>query len=526
MFKTIQPEVQEIKESMSTLVKKVLAFQQCDLEQRKELLEKKVQLSYSQSPCVLKAVERIQKAQENQEKIFIGGDYDADGISATTILYDTLKRLKMDVGYYIPNRFKEGYGLHPQIVEQAYQKGYKLIITVDNGVQAVAALEKARELGVEVIVTDHHEYEEQPDCSLLVHPRLMETQFQCISGAGVALQLALGLVGEINKHVALAAIATMGDVMELWKENRQIVRKGMAVINKGEVPQISALFDSFGFPKTEKDLAFQIVPKLNAVGRLQEIANPNTVVQYFMLEKEDEIKAFSKQMTKINNQRKEITLQMSVLAEKQIQDQEFIVLNDERYHEGIVGLLAGKLANKYMRPTLVFTQGESGYKGSGRSIPGFDMHSFLNDFEELTHFGGHEQAVGCTVHKDQFEQFQKKVQLRFSQECIETQPLPLACEVEADEINDRSFQEYRQLAPFGQGFKEVTFAIRGLKIKKTQWIKNRFLKIFFENGWEGICFEPKESFEIESCEIVFAELVQNSYGRSKEKFTFIIKNMV
>lgn len=522
---SVNYETIQAKYKTSTLISKVLAFNNCTDDEIKQLLEQKNELTINNSPCVVNAVNRILEAKENNERIFVGGDYDADGLCATSIMVDLLNKLGIENGYYIPNRFTEGYGLHPDIVQSAVEKGYKLIITVDNGVKAKSALSKAKELGIDVLVTDHHEYEELPDCKLFVHPKLMDNQFKGISGAGVALQLSRALIGENTKHLVLACVATIGDVMSLRDENRLIVRLGLQSINEHSVPQIDALFEKPMNAVNEKDLAFQIVPKLNAVGRLQEFANPNNVVRYFLTDNSNDIQQFAKQMIDLNNQRKQITLQMGVLAEKKIIDNPFLIIDDSRFHEGLVGLLAGKIASKYTKPTLVFCENEDIYKGSGRSIKGFDLHQFFaNGFDEFITFGGHEQAIGCSIAKKDFEQFKDKVNDKFKDIKIETNTKERVCCIDSKDITTESFQQFLKLAPFGQGFPEVCFAIDGLTIKKSQLIKQRFLKVQFDNNLEGICFDAGCCNNHNLCSTVYATLTLNDYNGSK-KCSLQIKSM-
>lgn len=526
-FEKINVNYKAIQEKygVSTLVSKVMAFNNCTDKEIEQLLAQPTALTINNSACIKAAVKRILEAKENKEKIFVGGDYDADGLCATSIMVDLLNHLGIENGYYVPNRFNEGYGLHPDIVQRAYEKGYKLIITVDNGVKATEALLKAKELGIDVIVTDHHEYEVVPDCLLLVHPKQMDDPFKGISGAGVALQLSKELIGDNVKHLTLACIATIGDVMELWDENRTIVRLGLTCLNQHLVPQVDALFEKPMTTITEKDIAFQIVPKLNAVGRLQEVANPNNVVRYFLTDNPVEIQQFAKQMIDLNNQRKQLTLQMGVLAEKKINDDPFLILDDSRFHEGLVGLLAGKLASKYVRPTLVFCENETSFKGSGRSIKGFDMHEFFNEgFEEFVTFGGHAQAIGCSVSKSDFEQFKLKVNKKFKKIKIDVNVLEKVCCINGKDITVESFQEFLKLAPFGQGFAEVCFAIEGLTIKKSQLIKQRFLKVQFDDSLEGICFDVECCNDHDFCNTVYATLTLNDYNGSK-KCSLNIKSM-
>ena len=200
------------KYHLSSLVAKVLTKANLNDSQIQELLTHCDTLTKSNAKCVKEACKRILQAKDNHEKVFIGGDYDTDGICSTAIMKDVLDKLQIENGYYIPDRFKEGYGLSSHTVELAHAKGYSLIITVDNGVKAFDAIQKAKELGIDIIVTDHHQIDEEVPADIVVHPLYMEERFKYLSGAGVALELALNLIGENETHIALAAIALIGDV--------------------------------------------------------------------------------------------------------------------------------------------------------------------------------------------------------------------------------------------------------------------------------------------------------------------------
>lgn len=526
-YKKIEVDSHEIEQRLntSTLVSKVLAFRKCTDDQINQLLTHQSTLTKNPSLALKEVCQRLLLAKENKEKVFVGGDYDADGICATSIMVDTLNLLEIENGYYIPNRFKEGYGLHPNIVQLAHDKGYQIIITVDNGVKAFEALKLAKELGIEVIILDHHEIEEKPECAYLLHPDLFEEPFKGLSGAGVTLQVANELVGRNHKHIALACVATMGDIMNLWGENRTIVRLGLDIINQHLVPHIDALLDT-NSKVTEKDIAFQIVPKLNAVGRLQEMANPNNVVKFFLQNNPNEIKQFALQMNELNNQRKQMTLQMNVLAEKKNLDDDFIIVQDERFHEGLVGLLAGKLAGKYKKPSLVFCETDELIKGSGRTANGFDLYSFFAvGFEdEFVNFGGHSGAIGCSIKKEKFEQFKDKVKEKFAHIELQQEILEEACTISANELSLSAVHEYLDLAPFGQGFAEVIFAVDDLKVVSTQLIKQKFLKIKFENNIEAIWFDVDPSINVEECKTVYAEVTINEF-LGRKKCSLIVKTI-
>lgn len=505
------------KQPMCPLVSKVLAFRECTSDQVHELFAQALTLSDNHSPIIQIICDRILKAKENNEKIFVGGDYDADGVCATTIMVDTLNRLGIEQGYYIPNRFKDGYGLNVDVVKQAHAKGYTLIITVDNGVKAYEACHLAKELGIEVIILDHHELEELPENFALLHPDYLDEPFKGLSGAGVTLQVARALVGDVSLHIALAAVATIGDVMSVWGENRTIIHLGLQLINDHKIPHLSALLDTPHKRVTEKDLAFQIVPKINAIGRLQELANPNNVVKYFLQNNPQEIQRFAAQMVQINNQRKQMTLQMNVLAEKKDLSSDFIILHDERFHEGLVGLLAGKIANKYNKPTLIFKENDDLFKGSGRSAQGFDLYEFFQtDFEEFKSFGGHRDAIGCSIEKPQFAKFIEKVNQKFGQLSRDEQEFKEVCLIQCEDITCDTIEEYLQLGPFGQGFNEVLFAIEGLKVKSKQVLKGKFLKLSFENKIDSIWFDYDGVSEFNDGDILIGELGLNEFNGQKK----------
>lgn len=500
-----------------SLVDKVLAFRVCSENQIQQLFNVAESLSVNDSPLLKRICERIKMAKDNNEKVFVGGDYDADGVCATTIMVDTLNRLGIENGYYIPNRFKDGYGLNINVVKQAHAKGYTLIITVDNGVKAYEACQLAKELGIDVIILDHHELEELPENYALFHPEYMDEQFKGLSGAGVTLQVARLLIGDVNLHIALCAVATIGDVMQVWGENRIIIRLGLKLINENKVPHISALLNAPHKTVTEKDLAFQVVPKINAIGRLQELANPNNIVKYFLQNNPQEIQRFATQMMQINNQRKEMTLQMNVLAEKKDLSKDFIILHDERFHEGLVGLLAGKIASKYNKPTLIFKEGEDVFKGSGRSAQGFDLYEFFQtDFDEFKSFGGHPDAIGCSIEKAQFSQFLDKVYTKFDQSLVQNEVATEVCLIQSEDISLKAVEEYCSLAPFGQGFKDVLFAISGLKVKSKQLIKGKFLKLAFLEGIDSIWFDYDGTTEFEEGDLLIGELGINEFNGQKK----------
>lgn len=410
MVRTAEYDVRSLQEryGISSLSAKVFAASQLDDAQIEELLNADETLHTSRAECVRQACERILLARNRHEKVFVGGDYDADGICSTAIMKKTLDLLKIENGYYIPDRFKEGYGLSAATVRLAYEKGYTLIMTVDNGVKAFEAMAEARRLGLDLIVTDHHRIEEEIDADIVVHPDYMEDEFAYLSGAGVALQISRNLIGERDDLTAMAAVAAIADVMPVWKETRRIILKGLGILRQRRPRSLYALLYP-GSDVTMRTVAFQIVPKLNSVGRMNDLSNVNTVPRFLLAEDERTVTNFALQINQVNDARKSLSDRQSKTAEEMVTSDSIQIICSEDFHEGICGLIAGRIAASVHRPVLVMTANGDLYKGSGRSVPGFDLFAFLSGMEELAAFGGHEQAVGLSVRKEDMDGFVRRV---------------------------------------------------------------------------------------------------------------------
>ena len=465
MWRIIEADGSGIQQRFHTgnLLSKVLSCSGLDDEKIAELLSADSTLHTSRALCVQKACERIMEASRRREKVFIGGDYDADGICATAIMKKTLDILGITNGYYIPDRFREGYGLSAATVRMAHEKGYSLIITVDNGVRAHEALITARELGMDVIVTDHHKIEEKVEADILVHPDDMEDMFSCLCGAGVALEISRYLVGRRNELTALAAVASIGDVMPLWKETRRIVLAGIEIIKQRIPRPVWAMFKP-GSSVTWQTIAFQIVPKLNSVGRMNNISNVNTLVRFLLSENEKDIASYAVQLEYVNEQRKQLSALETEKAFDLMNDDPFPVIYDETFHEGICGLAAGRIAAQCSRPVLVMAKSGSLIKGSGRSVAGFDMFSFFSDFTETEAFGGHEQAVGISVREENFAEFLAHVK-RKAPGCVGeiAEPEQTAIAIRADEISFDEIMELEKVSPLPREVNDI-FAITDAQV--------------------------------------------------------------
>ena len=428
-------------------------------EQVEELMDQTIDVRTSQAECVKKCAERLRMAAENHEKVFVGGDYDADGICSTAIMKHCLDRLGIVNGYYIPDRFKEGYGLSPHTVELAAAKGYTLILTVDNGVKAHEAIRKAHELGVEIIITDHHVIEEPIDAPLVVHPDYMEEEYRYLSGAGVALQISRTLIGEDDLSTSLAATAAIGDVMPLWKQTRMIVRYGLAKLRQRFPYPLSVLMYP-GAPADASTVAFQIVPKLNSLGRMNDISNVNTLIPYLLSQNTDVINRYAGQINTVNTRRKELAEQQTQLAMELCTDERILLIRDDRFHEGICGPVAGRLADELRKPAVVFARSGGMLKGSGRSAGEFDLFRFFSRFPQLTSFGGHAKAVGLSLPVSEYEAFRAEVLRAYEEEGdMPAETEKPAVIISADAVHLQNLYDLSAFDPLPAELRDIAFAL-------------------------------------------------------------------
>lgn len=497
------------------LLSRLIAANTLDEEKVRQLLDPDTELTVSQAECVTKACERILEAGRNREKVFVGGDYDADGICATAIMKKTLDLLKITNGYYIPDRFREGYGLSKETVNLAYRKGYRLIITVDNGVKAHEALKEAKKLGMDVIVTDHHRIEEEVEADLIVHPDHMEDIYENLCGAGVALQLSMRLVGMRDDLIALAAIASIGDVMPLWKETRKIVQEGMEIM-KHRVPRSVASMFRPGSTVNWTSIAFQIVPKLNSVGRMNDLSNVNTLVSFLLSEDPEAIHRYVHQLDHVNDVRRQLSETQTRMAESMITDEDMLVIYHDKFHEGICGLIAGRLANTYHKPALVLARHDDQIKGSGRSVEGFDMFDFFSKFDELSSFGGHEQAVGVSLASQKLEDFKAHVrQAMKNVQLKEVSEEKNAIAIRSDEITMDEIMDLMRFEPLPRDFNAV-FAITDaevLTVKET----DKVIKYTIANAngpLEGVLYKRKGIIPPEEPSVIIGTLSLNRWRNS------------
>lgn len=454
---------------------KLIDFYKLDDSQVKELLkpiEKIKLLDPNSIESMAHIKERIFKAIENKEKIIVYGDYDCDGVSATTIMVKTFQKLNYPVSYYIPIRYSDGYGLNVVNVMKIKKAGFSLIITVDNGIAQDEAIKKANELGIDVIVVDHHEAPEIPVPAYgVIHPIVSHISDIYGSGGYMSLFLSAGLLGYYDDYlVTIAGLSVISDMMELRGYNRDVVRLALENLKKHRYLPLNYLIESPII--TEKTFGLDIAPKINAIGRLVDDKNINLLVKYLVSEDENEIYKISNWIKNNNELRKTLTKEaVEALPQDEINDAGIALKLDIK--EGLLGLIANRLLNEKNVPVIIFTEDSNDktfLKGSIRSKEGFNVQKA---FESLSKYmvagGGHAMAGGLTIKASDFDDFKRD----FIELCKEHQfskEEPPSIELDFTEINNQNYEILRQFSPFGVGFPEPVFALRNLPTKSLQFI--------------------------------------------------------
>lgn len=396
-----------------------------------------------------KAILRIKKAIKNKEKIIVYGDYDADGICATAIMWEALRDAGADALPFIPSREKEGYGLS---IEGLKDLEAKLVITVDNGIVAHEAVEFANSKGVDVIIIDHHEKPEKlPKAYAIVHSTKL-----CAAG------LTYFVAKEIAKpSLELAAIATVTDLMSLTDINRAIVKYGLEELKDTKRVGLRALFEVAGLEKIGTyEIGYMIGPRLNASGRIESAL---TALRLLCTNNKDKAMELAKTLNDTNKERQSMTEEMTIHAKSQTKiEGKIIVVEHETYHSGVIGLIAGKLVEKYYLPAIVISKGEEVSKASARSILGFNIIEAIRSSEEmLINAGGHPMAAGFTIANDQISNFRLQI-LKYADKYITDdmleKTLRIDMELELGQVNMGLFEEIKKMEPFGMGNPEPVFA--------------------------------------------------------------------
>lgn len=424
-----------------------------------------------------RAVSRIHTARDKGEPVLVFGDYDVDGIAAAAILQRGLRRFGIShVECDMPDRFSEGYGIMPHHIAMARDKGYRLIITVDNGITAHEAAVEAQRLGVDIIVTDHHALEEVlPPAIAVINPKRgpVDHPTYMLAGAGVALKLATALTG-VPHDLDIAALGTIADIVPLLGENRVIAALGIRHMIKYKrvgIAQLARIADFDIGNVTAQKIAFQLAPRLNAAGRLE---TGHAALNLLMTESEEEAKEMAAVLNATNEERRAIEQAIYEEAVETLDaflsdEQRSIVLAKEPWHKGVIGIVASRILARYQRPVIICCLGgDSLLHGSGRSYPGFNMVEALHACRRfLVKFGGHAGAAGLTIEPTQLDAFRDAFEEEVRRQLGHASPTSV---IEVDAIAslsqfDRNFiQQIQGMAPFGPGNPEPIFCAAGVEI--------------------------------------------------------------
>ena len=414
-----------------------------------------------------KACERIWQAIDNGETIVVFGDYDVDGVTATALLYQHLKGMGATVKCMLPSREGDGYGLSRNAIQSIHDKGYQLIVTVDNGISAVEEAEFAAELGIDLIITDHHlPPETLPKAVAVVDPRRLDdtSPFKGLCGAGVAFKLCAALDGcppeEMLDYCGdLAAVGTVADVMPLTGENRTLVKSGLRQLQNTDRPGLEALLEEVGLagrPITAENISYAIAPRINAAGRMDSAV---TALQLVLCEDPDRAEELAHKLNEINVKRQETELEIfkaaQVLLEQEPErlEDRVMLLWGRDWHPGVIGIVASRLVERTGRPVIVVTVDEHGEcKGSGRSVPGFNLHACIGSCADLLiRYGGHAMAAGLSVREENLPELRRRLNEWAARECPVLHTAPLECDlpIHLDRVTVDSVRRIDALAPFG-----------------------------------------------------------------------------
>ena len=468
-----------------------------------------------QDPFLLKdmdlAVARIGRALRNGEKMAVYGDYDVDGITSTCLLTHYLRDQGGDVCYYIPNRLSEGYGVNREAVDRLAQEGVRLIVTVDCGITAVEEVEYAKELGIDLVITDHHECKEElPAAVAVVDPHRPDCgyPFKHLAGCGVALKLVLALGGPdreealFSRYCTLAAIGTVADVMQMSGENRTIVSRGLAAIDHSYFIGLHALLKEAGLAGreiTSVQIGFVLAPRINAAGRM---GAADKAAELLLCTDPAEAERMARELCALNRERQNVEQTIYSQAEEMIahlpdRDRSALVLESSRWHQGVVGIVASRLSEKYSRPSfMIHLNGATG-KGSCRSWGGFNLFAALESCKDLLlGFGGHELAAGFTIQEENIPAFRQRMNdyarsFRGGQAPVSELDVDVAI-THPSAVTLEELEALSALEPYGSGNARPVFCLLGATLLRTQNVgQNRHLKLRLGKGsaqFDGIFF--------------------------------------
>ena len=481
-----------------------------------------------------KTAEILKEKIAEKKKIRVIGDYDIDGVNATCILYKGLIRCGAEADVEIPDRMKDGYGLNKNLIQYAYEEGIDTILTCDNGIAAVDEIAEAKRLGMTVLITDHHELQERiPAADAIVNPKQPECTYpyKSLCGAAVAYKLMICLyelcgipVEETDAFIEFAAIATVGDVMDLTGENRILVKEGLKMINQTSNRGLKALIRANGLEDAQISsyhIGFVLGPCINASGRLD---TAKRALELLLAEDDAVAEDLAHTLKELNDERKDMTQQgvaqaIELIEEGVLKEDKVLVVYLPDCHESLAGIIAGRIRERYHKPGFVLTDAADGLKGSGRSIEAYNMFAEMSKCAELfTKFGGHPMAAGLSLPRENMEAFHKKINENsvlteddFIPKVTIDVPMPISY------ITERLVEELGLLEPFGKGNTKPLFAEKSLNILSARILgKNRNVIKLQVLGAAGTVMEAMYFGDVER----FQEYLREKFGHTETEKLF------
>ncbi len=431
-------------------------------------------------PDMQKAVKRIVKAIESKEKVIIYGDYDADGITSITVLKKFLAQRGLNVGTYIPNRLDEGYGLNKNAIDYIYKEKYSLMITVDCGISGIEEINYANSLGIDVIVTDHHEPAEQiPNCLAVIDAKRKDNKypFNQLAGVGVVFKLIQAISRylmlddkEYLKYLDIVCVGTISDIVPLVDENRVIAKLGLKLIEVTKNVGLKTLVNSIGYKQIDSTaISFGVAPRINACGRMGQ---EQEALKLFLTENFEEAKQITEKLNEYNLERqtteKRIFNEAVEEIQKEDENKDCIILGKEGWHHGVIGIVSSKITEMYFKPSILICFEEDEGKGSGRSIPGFDLHkALMNCSTYIEKFGGHSMAIGISIKRKDFQKFKEEFENYARNSNINSivPVIKIDKKIDLKQISLQIIKDLALLEPYGEGNKMPLFLISNLKIQ-------------------------------------------------------------
>lgn len=492
-------------------------------------------------PDMAAACQRIKKAIDNKEKITIYGDYDADGVTSSSILYMFLEENGADVDYYIPDRFAEGYGMNIRAVNKISKNGTKMIITVDCGISSAGEVALAKAQGMDVIITDHHTCPEKIPETIVINPKRADSEypFDALAGVGVAFKLILGLgmmLGKKSsdifaKYVDIAAIGTIADVVPLKDENRVIADRGLKALKNSRNYGIEALAELAGIKGetlNATSVAFGLSPRINAAGRM---ASAKLAVELLLSKNREEGYKRALELDRLNRERQNIERDIynaamaKIEADVNFSKKRVIVLWGENWHHGVIGIVAAKICEKFYRPCIMLSVENGMATGSARSIPELNIFNAIEDSEALlTKFGGHAQAAGLSLAEADLEEFAKRINKYAEKVFGEEEPtrkIEIDCAVNAKDICMECVQLLEKLEPYGTENEKPVFSLHGAKVMfaSTMGADGKHLRIKLASDGKyincvgfGMGEYAAEISEGDTCDIAFTMEINDFRG--------------